>query len=149
MLAYGIEVSFESLLQCIHVRRPASAMAGTCGGPVFCVCWHGRGIKDREVNGMKHRILTVCLLLALLLTACGGQNREPENPPDAKPSAPGEEAAEPPDETPEPEPAKPEEKEPLSLEDVLTDIYTVAPGTAGRALCGPPMPPENCWTGSM
>ena len=48
---------------------------------------------------MKHRILTVCLLLALLLTACGGQNREPENPPDAKPSAPGEEAAEPPDET--------------------------------------------------
>ena len=67
MLAYGIEVSFESLLQCIHVWRPASAMAGTCGGPVFCVCWHGRGIKDREVNGMKHRILTVCLLLALLL----------------------------------------------------------------------------------
>lgn len=61
----------------------------------------------------------------------------------------GEEAAEPPDETPESEPAKPEEKEPLSLEDVLTDIYTVAPGTAGRALCGPPMPPENCWTGSM
>ena len=50
------------------------------------------------------------MLLALLLTACGGQNREPENPPDAKPSAPGEEAAEPPDETPEPEPAKPEEK---------------------------------------
>lgn len=42
---------------------------------------------------MKRRILTVCLLLALLLTACGGQNREPENPPDAKPSAPGEEAA--------------------------------------------------------
>ncbi len=83
---------------------------------------------------MKHRILTVCLLLALLLTACGGQNREPENPPDAKPSAPGEEAAEPPDETPEPEPAKPEEKEPLSLEDVLTDIYTVAPGTAGSSL---------------
>ena len=38
---------------------------------------------------MKRRILTVCLLLALLLTACGGQNREPENPPDAKPSAPG------------------------------------------------------------
>ena len=109
-------------------------MAGTYGGPVFCVCWHGRGIKDREVNGMKHRILTVCLLLALLLTACGGQNREPENPPDAKPSAPGEEAAEPPDETPEPEPAKPEEKEPLSLEDVLTDIYTVAPGTAGSSL---------------
>ena len=83
---------------------------------------------------MKRRILTVCLLLALLLTACGGQNREPENPPDAKPSAPGEEAAEPPDETPEPEPAKPEEKEPLSLEDVLTDIYTVAPGSAGH-LC--------------
>ena len=83
---------------------------------------------------MKRRILTVCLLLALLLTACGGQNREPENPPDAKPSAPGEEAAEPPDETPEPEPAKPEEKEPLSLEDVLTDIYTVAPGTAGSSL---------------
>ena len=50
------------------------------------------------------------MLLALLLTACGGQNREPENPPDVKPSAPGEEAAEPPDETPEPEPAKPEEK---------------------------------------
>ena len=46
----------------------------------------------------------------------------------------GEEAAEPPDETPEPEPAKPEEKEPLSLEDVLTDIYTVAPGTAGSSL---------------
>lgn len=91
-------------------------------------------IKDRGVNGMKRRILTVCLLLALLLTACGGQNREPENPPDAKPSAPGEEAAEPPDETPEPEPAKPEEKEPLSLEDVLTDIYTVAPGTAGSSL---------------
>lgn len=83
---------------------------------------------------MKRRILTVCLLLALLLTACGGQNREPENPPDVKPSAPGEEAAEPPDETPEPEPAKPEEKEPLSLEDVLTDIYTVAPGTAGSSL---------------
>ena len=83
---------------------------------------------------MKRRILTVCLLLALLLTACGGQNREPENPPDAKPSAPGEEAAEPPDETPEPEPAKPEEKEPLSLEDVLTDIYTVAPGTASSSL---------------
>ena len=83
---------------------------------------------------MKHRILTVCLLLALLLTACGGQNREPENPPDAKPSAPGEEAAEPPDETPEPEPVKPEEKEPLSLEDALTDIYTVAPGTAGSSL---------------
>lgn len=41
---------------------------GTCGGPVFCVCWHGRGIKDREVNGMKRRILMVCLLLALLLT---------------------------------------------------------------------------------
>ena len=40
------------------------------------------------------------------------------------------------DETPEPEPepAKPEEKEPLSLEDVLTDIYTVAPGTAGSSL---------------
>lgn len=74
------------------------------------------------------------MLLALLLTACGGQNREPENPPDAKPSAPREEAAEPPDETPEPEPAKPEEKEPLSLEDVLTDIYTVAPGTAGSSL---------------
>ncbi|WP_337416268.1 hypothetical protein [Dysosmobacter sp.] len=50
------------------------------------------------------------MLLALLLTACGGQNREPENPPAAKPSAPGEEAAEPPDETPEPEPAKPEKK---------------------------------------
>ena len=83
---------------------------------------------------MKRRILTVCLLPALLLTACGGQNREPENLPDAKPSAPGEEAAEPPDETPEPEPAKPEEKEPLSLEDVLTDIYTVAPGTAGSSL---------------
>lgn len=83
---------------------------------------------------MKRRILTVCLLLALLLTACGGQNREPENPPDVKPSAPGEETAEPPDETPEPEPAKPEEKEPLSLEDVLTDIYTVAPGTAGSSL---------------
>ena len=82
---------------------------------------------------MKRRILTVCLLLALLLTACGGQNREPENPPDAKPSAPWEEAAEPPDETPEPEPAKPEEKEPLSLEAVLTDIYTVAPGTAGSS----------------
>lgn len=46
----------------------------------------------------------------------------------------GEEAAEPPDETPESEPAKPEEKEPLSLEDVLTDIYTVAPGTAGSSL---------------
>ena len=91
-------------------------------------------IKDRWVNGMKRRILTVCLLLALLLTACGGQNREPENPPDVKPSAPGEEAAEPPDETPEPEPAKPEEKEPLSLEDVLTDIYTVVPGTAGSSL---------------
>ena len=89
---------------------------------------------------MKHRILTVCLLLALLLTACGGQNREPENPPDAKPSAPGEEAAEPPDETPEPEPAKPEEKEPLST-----------PWRPARraALCGPPMPPESCWTGSM
>ena len=83
---------------------------------------------------MKRRILTVCLLLALLLTACGGQNREPENPPAAKPSAPREEAAEPPDETPEPEPAKPEEKEPLTLEDLLTDIYTVAPGTAGH-LC--------------
>jgi len=134
VLAYGIEVSFESLLQCIHVQRSASAMAGTSGGLVFCVCWHGRGIKNREVNGMKRRILTVCLLLALLLTACGGQNREPENPPDAKPSAPREEAAEPPDETPEPEPAKPEEKEPLSLEDVLTDIYTVAPGTAGSSL---------------
>lgn len=91
-------------------------------------------IKDREVNGMKRRILTVCLLLALLLTACGGKNREPENPPAAKPSTPGEEVAEPPDETPEPEPAKPEEKEPLSLEDVLTDIYTVAPGTAGSSL---------------
>ena len=76
---------------------------------------------------LKRRILTVCLLLALLLTACGGKNREPENPPAAKPSAPGEEAAEPPDETPEP--AKPEEKEPLTLEDLLTDIYTVAPGT--------------------
>ena len=110
MLTYGIEVSFESLLQCIHVWRSASAMAGTSGGLVFCVCWHGRGIKNREVNGMKRRILTVCLLLALLLTACGGQNREPENPPDVKPSAPGEEAAEPPDETPEPEPAKPEKK---------------------------------------
>lgn len=83
---------------------------------------------------MKRRILTVCLLLALLLTACGGQNREPENPPDVKPSAPGEEAVEPPDETPEPEPAKPEEKEPLTLEDLLTDIYTVAPGTAGSSL---------------
>lgn len=91
-------------------------------------------IKDRGVNGMKRRILTVCFLLALLLTACGGQSREPENPPDVKPSAPGEEAAESPDETPEPEPAKPEEKEPLSLEDVLTDIYTVAPGTAGSSL---------------
>ena len=34
----------------------------------------------------------------------------------------GEEAAEPPDETPEPEPAKPEEKEPLSLENLLTNI---------------------------
>lgn len=55
------------------------------------------------------------MLLALLLTACGGQNREPENPPDVKPSTPGEEAAEPPDETPEPELAKPEEKEPLTL----------------------------------
>lgn len=76
------------------------------------------------------------MLLALLLTACGGQNREPENPPDVKPSAPGEEAAEPPDETPEPEPAKPEEKEPLSLEDVLTDIYTVAPGTGGQLSAG-------------
>lgn len=63
------------------------------------------------------------------------------------PSAPGEGVTEPPNEAPEP--AKPEEKEPLSLEDVLTDIYTVAPGTAGRALCGPPMPPESCWTGSM
>ena len=115
MLAYGIEVSFESLLQCIHVQRSASAMDGTSGGLVFCVCWHGRGIKNREVNGMKRRILTVCLLLALLLTACGGQNREPENPPDVKPSTPGEEAAEPPDETPEPELAKPEEKEPLTL----------------------------------
>lgn len=83
---------------------------------------------------LKRRILTVCLLLALLLTACGGQNREPENPPAAKPSAPGEEAAEPPDETPEPEPAKPEEKEPLTLENLLTDIYTVAPGTAGSSL---------------
>ena len=83
---------------------------------------------------MKRRILTVCLLLALLLTACGGQNREPENPPDVKPSAPGEEAAEPPDETPEPEPAKPEEKEPLTLENLLTEIYTVAPGTAGSSL---------------
>ena len=41
-------------------------MAGTSGGLVFCVCWHGRGIKNREVNGMKRRILTVCLLLALL-----------------------------------------------------------------------------------
>ena len=81
---------------------------------------------------MKRRILTVCLLLALLLTACGGQNREPENPPDAKPSAPGEGVTEPPNEAPEP--AKPEEKEPLSLEDVLTDIYTVAPGTAGSSL---------------
>ena len=87
-----------------------------------------RGEWDETQN------LEVCLLLALLLTACGGQNREPENPPAAKPSAPGEEAAEPPDETPEPEPAKPEEKEPLSLEDVLTDIYTVAPGTAGSSL---------------
>ena len=48
-------------------------MAGTSGGLVFCVCWHGRGIKNREVNGMKRRILTVCLLLALLLTACGGE----------------------------------------------------------------------------
>jgi len=63
-----------------------------------------RGEWDETQN------LEVCLLLALLLTACGGQNREPENPPDAKPSAPGEEAAEPPDETPEPEPAKPEKK---------------------------------------
>lgn len=59
---------------------------------------------------MKRRILTVCLLLALLLTACGGQNRKLENPPDVKLSAPGEEAVEPPDETPEPEPAKPEKK---------------------------------------
>lgn len=81
---------------------------------------------------LKRRILTVCLLLALLLTACGGQNREPDNPPDVKPSAPGEETTESPDETPEP--AKPEEKEPLSLEDVLTDIYTVAPSTAGSSL---------------
>ena len=63
---------------------------------------------------LKRRILTVCLLLALLLTACGGQNREPDNPPDVKPSAPGEETTESPDETPEL--AKPEEKEPLSLE---------------------------------
>lgn len=38
---------------------------------------------------MKRRILTVCLLLALLLTACGGQNREPENPPDVKPVGTG------------------------------------------------------------
>ena len=67
------------------------------------------------------------MLLALLLTACGGQNREPENPPDAKPSAPGEGVTEPPNEAPEP--AKPEEKEPLSLEDVLTDIYTVPGAT--------------------
>ena len=83
---------------------------------------------------LKRRILTVCLLLALLLTACGGKNREPEDPPDMMPSAPGEGVTEPPDETPEPEPAKPEEKEPLTLEDLLTDIYTVAPGTAGH-LC--------------
>lgn len=48
------------------------------------------------------------------------------------PSAPGEGVTEPPNEAPEP--AKPEEKEPLSLEDVLTDIYTVAPGTAGSSL---------------
>lgn len=68
-----------------------------------------RGEWDETQN------LEVCLLLALLLTACGGQNREPENPPDVKPSTPGEEAAEPPDETPEPELAKPEEKEPLTL----------------------------------
>ena len=47
-----------------------------------------RGEWDETQN------LEVCLLLALLLTACGGQNREPENPPAAKPSAPGEEAAE-------------------------------------------------------
>lgn len=87
-----------------------------------------RGEWDETQN------LEVCLLLALLLTACGGQNREPENPPDVKPSAPGEEAAEPPDETPEPEPAKPEKKEPLTLENLLTDIYTVAPGTAGSSL---------------
>lgn len=81
---------------------------------------------------MKRRILTVCLLLALLLTACGGKNREPEDPPDMMPSALGEGVTEPPDETPES--AKPEEKEPLTLEDLLTDIYTVAPGTAGSSL---------------
>ena len=75
-----------------------------------------RGEWDETQN------LEVCLLLALLLTACGGKNREPENPPAAKPSTPGEEVAEPPDETPEPEPAKPEEKEPLSLENLLTNI---------------------------
>ena len=81
---------------------------------------------------LKRRILTVCLLLALLLTACGGQNREPEDPSGVMPSAPGEGVTEPPNEAPEP--AKPEEKEPLSLEDVLTDIYNVAPGTAGSSL---------------
>ena len=59
---------------------------------------------------MKKCRILCALALTLLLTACGGQNREPENPPDVKPSAPGEEAAEPPDETPEPEPAKPEKK---------------------------------------
>ena len=42
-----------------------------------------RGEWDETQN------LEVCLLLALLLTACGGQNREPEDPPAAKPSTPG------------------------------------------------------------
>ena len=66
-------------------------------------------IKDREVNGMKRRILTVCLLLALLLTPAAGRTGAGESA-GCEAVGTGEEAAEPPDETPEPEPAKPEKK---------------------------------------